>query len=254
MPRISTAERPGLSLAGDARPTEDYVAVLPDTVLVLDGATSPSPTLPSGGWYAGLLIAQLSAELKAAPDKDLAEALAAAIASVAAENGLTPGNSPSSTVSMLRWTESAVEALVLADSPIVAFGQFGADVVSDDRLVTLRDNGLLRTGADVRRRRNAGDGFWVAEADPAAAHEAVRRSWPRDEVDAVVIATDGVSIGVDEYGLFTWPEVLRLAKTRSPEAVLDAVRAAELDDPDAVRWPRAKRHDDQALVLAEFAV
>uniref|UniRef100_UPI001ABF68BF hypothetical protein n=1 Tax=Amycolatopsis circi TaxID=871959 RepID=UPI001ABF68BF len=185
--------------------------------------------------------------------QDLAPALATAITAVAKANNLHPGHAPSSTVSILRWTESEVEALVLADSPVVAFGHFGTDVVADDRLISLRNNGLLQTSADVRRRRNAEDGFWVAEADPSAAHKAVRRSWPREDVDAVLIATDGVAIGVDEYGLFDWPEVLQLAKNKGPEAVLDAVRAAENGDPHAVRWPRAKRHDDQVLVLADFA-
>ncbi|WP_020663000.1 protein phosphatase 2C domain-containing protein [Amycolatopsis benzoatilytica] len=253
MPEISTAERAGVGSDGRPRPTEDHVALLDHAVLVLDGATSPSPDLPPGGWYAGLLVDQLAGELHERPREDLGEALAGAISAVAREHRLEPGNSPSSTVSVVRWDESEVEALVLADSPVVAFGRFGTDVVSDDRLMSLRDGGFLQTGADVRRRRNAEDGFWVAEADPAAAHKAVRRSWPREDVDAVLIATDGVAIGVDEYHLFGWPEVLRLAKTEGPDAVLDAVRAAEHEDPHAVRWPRAKRHDDQVLVLADFA-
>ncbi len=252
VPEISTAERAGVGADGRPRPTEDHVALLDHAVLVLDGATSPSPDLPPGGWYAGLLVDRLAGELHDRPREDLGGALANAISAVAREHGLEPGHSPSSTVSMVRWDESEVEALVLADSPVVAFGRFGTDVVSDDRLVSLRGGGLLQTGADVRRLRNAENGFWVAEADPAAAHKAVRRSWPRADVDAVLVATDGVAVGVDEYGLFDWPEVLQLAKTDGPEAVLDVVRAAENDDPDAVRWPRAKRHDDQVLVLADF--
>ncbi|GAA3552928.1 protein phosphatase 2C domain-containing protein [Amycolatopsis ultiminotia] len=252
MPEISIAERAGVAADGRPRPTEDYVAVLDQAVLVLDGATSPSPELPSGGWYAGLLVRRLSTELRTHPREDLGVALANAIGALAREHDLLPGRSPSSTVSMLRWDESEVEALVLADSPVVAFGRFGTDPVSDDRLVSLRGGGLLQTGADVRRRRNAEDGFWVAEAEPAAAYKAVRRVWPRADVEAVLIATDGVAIGVDEYGLFDWPEVLRRARHDGPAAVLDAVRAAEEQDPGCVRWPRAKRHDDQALVLADF--
>ncbi|WP_409461615.1 protein phosphatase 2C domain-containing protein [Amycolatopsis sp. GA6-003] len=252
MPEISTAERAGVGSDGHPRPTEDHIALLDHSILVLDGATSPTPALPPGGWYAHLLRDQLAEELTTHPTQDLSQALATAITAVAKTHALTPGNSPSSTVSILRWNDTTIEALVLADSPIVAFGHFGTDVVSDDRLLSLRTNGLLQTGKDVRRRRNAEDGFWVAEADPSAAHQAVRRSWPREDVDAVLIATDGVAIGVDEYGLFTWQEVLQLAKNKGPEAVLDAVRAAENGDPHAVRWPRAKRHDDQVLVLADF--
>jgi len=35
-------------------------------------------------------------------------------------------------------------------------------------------------------------------------------------------------------------------------AVLDAVRAAETDDPDGRRWPRSKRHDDQSLAVVSW--
>jgi hypothetical protein len=153
---------------------------------------------------------------------------------------------------MLRWSANRIDGLVLADSPIVAFGQGEPDVLADDRLVSLRDKGKLRTGADVHNRRNADDGFWVAEADPAAAEQAVRRSWPRDATDAVLIASDGVAIGVDEYHLFDWRQVLEIARSRGTESVLDTVRTAEEQDPDGERWPRPKRHDDQALVLLDF--
>ena len=37
------------------------------------------------------------------------------------------------------------------------------------------------------------------------------------------------------------------------DAVLDVVRQAEVDDADCRRWPRSKRHDDQALVVVDFA-
>jgi hypothetical protein len=252
MPEIEVAEQAGVGADGNPRPTEDHVAVLDNAVLLLDGATSPRPDLPPGGWYAGLLIDELTTGLASAPDADLSAVLANAIANVAGRHGLTPGNAPSSTVAMLRWSANRIDGLVLADSPIVAFGQGEPDVLADDRLVSLRDKGKLRTGADVHNRRNADDGFWVAEADPAAAEQAVRRSWPRDATDAVLIASDGVAIGVDEYHLFDWRQVLEIARSRGTESVLDTVRTAEEQDPDGERWPRPKRHDDQALVLLDF--
>lgn len=246
------AEQAGLGADGKPRPTEDHIVVLDNAVLLLDGATSPRPELPSGGWYAGLLAEALAAGLRAEPHADLGEVLAAAIAAVARAHGLRPGESPSSTVAMLRWNDERVDGLVLADSPIVAFGQTGHEVLADDRLVALRDNGKLVTRADVQRQRNAEDGFWVAEAEPAAAGKAVRRSWPADEVHTVLLATDGVAVGVDDYRIFDWPGVLKLARAKDLTAVLETVRAAEREDPHGARWPRAKRHDDQALVLVNF--
>ena len=100
MPKIEISERAGVGLDGRPRPSEDHVVVLDNAVVVLDGATAPSPDLPSGGWYAGLLAKRLANGLCARPDGDLATLLAEAIAAVAAAHDLLPGASPSSTVAM----------------------------------------------------------------------------------------------------------------------------------------------------------
>ncbi|PXY31949.1 protein phosphatase 2C domain-containing protein [Prauserella muralis] len=253
MPHIDIAEQAGVGLDGEPRPTEDVVVTTGNAVVVLDGATEARKELPSGGWYAHRLAEQLEWRLRTDPDGDLAALLADAIAEVAAAHDLRAGHSPSSTVAMVRWTADRVDALSLADSPVVAFGRSWVEVLSDDRLSVLRHSGLLRTRAEVNRLRNHEDGFWVAEAAPEAAAHALRRSWPRVDLDAVLIATDGVSTGVDDYALFRWPGVLGLAREHGAAAVLDAVRTAERADADATRWPRPKRHDDQALALIDFA-
>ncbi|GAA4664627.1 MULTISPECIES: hypothetical protein [Amycolatopsis] len=252
MPGIKVAEQAGVGLDGRPRPTEDHVVVLDHAVVLLDGATSPSPDLPPGGWYAGLLARELARLLRERPADDLRLLLSDAIAAVAGTHQLLPGSSPSSTVAMLRWDDERVDGLVLADSPIVAFTP-DADRLADDRLALLRAAGRLGTAAEVRALRNRPEGFWVAEADPAAATQALCRTWPREALRAALLASDGVSVGVDDYRLFDWPEALRLARQHGPQAVLDAVREAETGDPAGERWPRAKRHDDQALVLVDFA-
>ena len=272
VPSIEVAERPGVGLDGAVRPSEDVVVVLPNAVVLLDGATSLDPALPSGGWYATRLARELSGRLVGYPDADLADLLAAAIKALARDQGLEPGASPSSTVALLRWNDAVVEALVLADSPVVAFTATGPHLVTDNRLASMprgagyRDRlasgagygddhlvALRRAATSMSRRRNTEGGFWVAEADPDAAHYAERASWPRADVTTVLMATDGVSCGVDTYHVFPdWAAVRDLALTKGPEAVLDVVRAAEHDDPHGTRWPRAKPHDDQALVVVDF--
>lgn len=273
MPTVEVAERAGVGPDGTVRPSEDVVAVLPNAVVLLDGATSLRPELPGGGWYASRLLGQLTGRLTGYPDADLADLLAASIRALAREAGLVPGESPSSTVAVLRWNASKVEGLVLADSPIVAVTADGPQVLADDRLARLprrpgsyrkrlRDGAgygedhlaALRTSATaVGRLRNTEGGFWVAEADPDAAYEARRASWPRAEVRRVLLASDGVACGVDDYGIFPdWSAVLDLAVANGAEAVLDAVRAAEEDDPHGTRWPRPKPHDDQALAIVDF--
>ncbi len=272
-PKIEVAERPGVGPDGAPRPSEDVVVVLPTAVLLLDGATSLDPELPSGGWYASRLAGELAGRLTGYPATDLADLLAAAIKAVAREHELEPGAAPSSTVAVLRWTDSVVEGLVLADSPIVAFTREGPSLLADSRLTSMPRGDAYRDrlaagggyGSDhvlalrssagvVGRLRNQEGGFWVAEADPDAAHYAKRATWPRESLSTVLMASDGVSCGVDTYGVFAdWSAVRDLAARSGADAVLDAVRTAERSDPDGSRWPRAKPHDDQALVLVDFA-
>lgn len=254
------------------RPSEDVAVVLPHAVLLLDGATSLRTNQRSGGWYARQLADRLAVELSATPGGDLTELLATAIRAVADAHGLVAGAAPSSTVAMVRWDNETIDALVLADSPVVAFTGAGPEVLLDDRLAAVPRSGVYRqrlragggygdrhleslrvSAAAIDSLRNRDGGFWVAEADPAAAYQAHRASWPRAEVRAVLVASDGVSCGVDDYRTFPdWSAVLDLATTRGPRAVLDEVRAAELSDPDGTRWARPKPHDDQALVLVDF--
>lgn len=265
------AEQAGVGVTGDPRPTEDRVVPFGHGVVVLDGVTSLTPGTAGGGWYAGLLGAELARRIEGDPEVDLGDVLAESIRSVATAEGLVPGRSPASTVAIARWTDDRVDALVLADSPVVAFGAAGPRVLADEHLrrlprsrpgfrTRLRDGAgygeghaeSLRAGMTATARyRNTEGGFWVAEADPAAARHAARAGWDRADTDALLLATDGVSCGVDDYGLFDWSQVLGLARAEGPGAVLAAVRQAELEDPDGVRWPRPKRHDDQALVLVD---
>jgi hypothetical protein len=273
VPVVEVAERPGVGLDGKVRPSEDVVVVLPNAVALLDGATSLRPGLRSGGWYASRLAGELAGRLTGYPSMDLADLLAAAIRAVARENALTPGESPSSTVALARWNDEVVEGLVLADSPVVAVTADGVRVLEDDRIARLPRRGpsyrdglregtgygdshlaALRTSAAaVGRLRNTDGGFWVAEADPDAAHEARRARWPRAAVRRLLLASDGVACGVDDYRIFPdWSAVDALAGEKGPEAVLDAVRTAEESDPDGTRWPRPKVHDDQAMAVVDF--
>ncbi|TDQ05531.1 protein phosphatase 2C domain-containing protein [Labedaea rhizosphaerae] len=273
MTDIQTAQLAGTGVDGVIRPTEDVVVSLGTSVVLLDGATSLRPGLPSGGWYAATLAAQLGTELTTHPELGLEDILARAIAELARRHGLRPGASASSTVAMLRWTAEVVEALVLADSPIVAFTSDGVQLVADERLASLPRRGSyrdrLRSGGgygtehasalrESARRfdalRNAEGGFWVAEADPDAAYHAITARWPREQVRAVLMASDGMSCGVEDYGLFAdWSAVLESVRTQGAQAVLRQVRDAERGDPDGTRWPRPKVHDDKTLVLVDWA-
>ena len=68
-----------------------------------------------------------------------------------------------------------------------------------------------------------------------------------------MLATDGVTIGIDTYGTPpTWPDALALVEEHGAAALLDVIHETEDTDPDARRWPRSKRHDDKALAVVAF--
>ncbi|MCS7483077.1 protein phosphatase 2C domain-containing protein [Umezawaea endophytica] len=238
---IRTAER-----AAPGHLSEDRVFTTANAVVVLDGVTSTRPPDNNGAWYAQTLGEELLNLLTS--DDDLADLLATAITRIVARHDLTPGDSPASTVAITRWTHEKIDTLVLADSPIITFGRT-TTVIADTRLAALRPI----TRDQVPLLRNRPHGYWVAEADPTAAHQAKRKTLPRADVEKVIIATDGVSCAVDDYQIFeSWQSVLDLITADGPEAVLDQIRAAELSDPTHTRWPRPKTHDDQALALIDF--
>lgn len=228
--KIETAEQ-----GAPGRVTEDRIRVLPNAVVVLDGVTSRTrPPNRNGGWYATQLADELARLINDTdPLKDL---LAQAITNLVAQHDLVPGDSPSATAAIVRWTDETIDALVLCDTPVVAFGQT-THVLEDTRLEDLRPD------PDILAWKNKPGGYWVAEAEPVAAHQALTASWPRAEIRKVIVATDGVSCGVSKYGLFSWEELEELPLGE----VLDRIREAERGDSEHKRWPRYKTHDDQAI-------
>jgi hypothetical protein len=258
---ILTAERPNGS-----RPSEDRIFTTEHAVIVLDGASQPDRSLHDGGWLADQLGSDLANHLRHEPAADLVPALASSIRRVAENHDLEPGHSPSTTVAIVRWDASAVDVLVLCDSPVIVADRRGhLHQIRDDRLATVTASldrpdrfdaetpgAWRRLVAGQRRERNRPGGYWVAEADPDAAHHAVRASWPADEVSIILAMTDGVSIGVDRYGIPPdWATAIELAAD-DPNRLVDAIHDAEAADPLGERWPRSKRHDDKALAVLRF--
>jgi hypothetical protein len=256
-----TAER-----SNGTHPSEDRIFTTRNAVIVLDGASQPDPSLRDGGWLADQLGTNLANHLRHEPGADLARALADSIRRVAEGHHLQPGESPSTTVAIVRWDASTVHVLVLCDSPVIVADRRGrVHQVRDDRLATVtaaldRPNRFNAEAPDAwrslvggqRRERNRPGGYWVAEADPEAAHHAVTASWPADEVAVILAMTDGVSVGVDRYGIPPdWATAVELASDH-PARLVDAIHDAEAGDPLGERWPRSKQHDDKALAVLRF--
>ncbi|WP_405968942.1 protein phosphatase 2C domain-containing protein (plasmid) [Streptomyces sp. NBC_00015] len=268
-------------LSGGGRPSEDRIVQAPGAVIVLDGVSTVSDKEHRGGWYAEVLGNQVASVLAGNPDADLRHVLEQAIAAIVREHSLIAGSSPAATVSIVRHRDETIDALVLADTPVIARTVRGElDPVHDDRLAQLvsvrpeyeecrkwlqagrgftapEHRALLQKlrAYQLRHLNNhAPGGYWVAEAVPEAARYAVVRSWPTAGIADILVMTDGVSAGVEEYGLYpTWDAMARACLAGSPATVVRAIQDAEADDPDGRRWPRYKVSDDKALAYLRFA-
>ncbi|WP_018255989.1 protein phosphatase 2C domain-containing protein [Salinispora mooreana] len=250
--------------AMEAAPTstnEDRFAVGDGWALVLDGAGRYPGE--SGGcvhpvaWVVERLTAHLSACLPH-PDRPLTTIVRSAIKATMADHGptcdITDPLSPGATGAVARVGKDQVEWLVLGDAAVVIDqGANGCTSIVDDRVDHLPDapvvEGRVRTysPAYVATVRNQPNGFWVLGAVPDAADHALVGSLPRRSVDQVLLCSDGVSRLTERYA-WTWREVFDLHATSGPEALIRAVRTAELDDPNPRRW-RGKRHDDATVVV-----
>ncbi|MCG8919258.1 hypothetical protein L6E12_26130 [Actinokineospora sp. PR83] len=252
-------------LAG-GRSNQDQVVLMPNAVAVLDGASAFRPVPVDPGTYAETLGANIFAALKEDQDQDLRTALAHAIRCTAQALQLHPGHSPSATVSIVRVNDTTIDTLVLGDSPIMLPNK----TLIDDRLDSL---GLPESAAyrerlahgggydDTHRdtlstlqikqaqRRNTPGGYWIAEADPAAAAHALTAEHPRGSVPWCILTTDGAYDPLTHLGLDDWPTIAT-HNDHQLANLLGTCHAWEATtDPTGSHLPRAKRHDDKTLVV-----
>jgi hypothetical protein len=251
-------------------PNEDAVLVDGDTVVLLDGATARTDTGCVHGtqWYAQ----QLAAAIINHDDLLPVEALASGITTVAGAHRATcdlrhPAT-PSAAVAIVQQEEGWLNWLVLGDTTLVVqrAGQQPL-VVTDDRVERTavverataaglpigshdKAHALLTMKHRELELRNQPGGYWVAAADPAVAQHALVGQLPAQQVQAVALLTDGAARAVT-FGLLDWPGVLQVLAVDGPQALLERVRAAELGDPAAHRWPRNKASDDATVVYIE---
>jgi hypothetical protein len=257
----------------DDRPNEDFPAALPDCAVLLDGAGGPAE-MPSGclhgtGWYVRQLGVRLLAWMGGRPGAPLVGLLADGIDEVAALHAgscdLSAPGTPSTTVVMARLRPDGLEYLVLGDSTLLIDRDGRAPtVLTDQRIeqVAVAEQAAMNalpTGTPEhfearvryvgrqRELRNRPDGYWITSADPAAAEQAYTGLETAEGLRSITLLSDGAT-RFAEFSLGDWPDLLGVLATGGIGALFEQIRAAEASDPDGARWPRAKRHDDAAVV------
>lgn len=250
---------------------QDRVLVSERAVVVLDGVTGTDNVVDVVD-YVDALGARLIKLLDGEPERSLPDVVTIALADLVTDLGVAVGRCPAATIAMARDTGSAVEVLVLCDSPVYVATETGTHRLWDSRLADLpavnRQAALDRLAdgsgfdethrqlqvamqADKARWRNQVNGYWIAEADPRAGQNAVVRTFPTTSVRWCALLTDGADepirhLGIDIDAVASYDEralAELLARLHSWEAH---------DDPDARRLPRFKRHDDKTIAVMDF--
>ncbi|MCR3720171.1 MULTISPECIES: protein phosphatase 2C domain-containing protein [Prauserella salsuginis group] len=265
--RIHTAQLP------DTARSQDRVFTTDRAVAVLDGASPFAPVDVSTGAYVDALGNGISDQLRASPDIAVADAVAHAIAAAADELGIEGDASPSSTVTVLRHADDRIDLYVLGDSTIYYGDDHACHELADHRLDELHlperaeyrrrlahghgyDDTHRELLADLqreqRKHRNIEGGYWIAEADPSAAHHAFERSVPTGDITWAVLATDGAYEPLAHLGLDDWRKVSRMDDASIASLLQRCETWLKQSDPEGATLPRSKVADDMTIAAVDL--
>ncbi|HEY4964517.1 MAG TPA: protein phosphatase 2C domain-containing protein [Candidatus Saccharimonadales bacterium] len=117
----------------------------------------------------------------------------------------------------------------------------------------LKDERMQAQIKSKRSESNVTYGVLNGEADAA---EFVRTTTiPAEGVSKVILLSDGLFIPKENpSGEDSWDEIARLESEGGIKAVLDYVRSIESTDPDCIRYPRFKQHDDASGAVLDLRV
>ncbi|WP_198958269.1 MULTISPECIES: PP2C family serine/threonine-protein phosphatase [Amycolatopsis] len=245
----------------------DKIFVTPHAVILLDGASAFVPVPVPASAYADYLGRLLADALTADPAADLQEILAEGIKATAAHYDLRAGESPSSTVTIARERDEHLDLLLLGDNTVILPG---GEILTDDRIDRLdleprrkyRERLAAGHGYDDEHRallrelqtqqaqyRNKPGGYWIAEADPLVARQAVLTARSLSDTRWFVIASDGAYNVMEHLNLVDWADYAKL-DGRGLITLLHHCQEWEENDGTARRMPRAKKHDDKSIAVA----
>ena len=156
---------------------------------------------------------------------------------------------------------------MLGDSPIYYGNGTQNGQLVDDRLSTIaipqRDRyvsqlvagqgydthhheALAALQREQSRHRDIPGEYWIAEADPTAAEQAVTRMLDPTSIAWAVLASDGAADVIDITG-HSWADVAQFNAGQLTELLRRLHEWEATTDPDGRTLPRAKHHDDKTI-------
>lgn len=194
-----------------------------------------------------------------------------AVESVTRQAQLSSSETPSCTIAVARAIGANIELSSLCDSFAVAKLVDGTYVVVQnnappiDALLNQYMGQMLGQGmtfdaaraeivkilrAERPRLMNQPGGYWVFANDPSVGEHAVTQSIPADQIEAILLATDGFGRVFDLFGAVRGPEaLLDLAKRDGLPEVQRLLRRLELMPGSMRRRPRPSVQDDATAIL-----
>lgn len=185
--------------------------------------------------------------------------------------GTTSTGAPSCAIAIARECAGEIELSSLCDSFAVARLVDGTYVVVQnnappvDTMLNEYMGQLLEQGMSVEEARveifkilsverprlmNRPGGYWVFADDPGVGREAVTASIPVDQVDAILLATDGFGRLFDLFGAVGGPEeLLELAVRDGLPELHRLLRRLELTPGSMRLHPRPSIQDDATAIL-----
>lgn len=254
---------------GSGQRNEDCLVLDRDTYGVFDGATSLDGGCFEGGASGGSMASSIAGQVFACSDRPLvrlaaeandaiADAMTRCRIDVSRRCGLW-----STSAAVVRLTDEGIEWFRTGDAQIVFVDDSGGFTVADGRddhdyptLRMIKEKGrfhpdvqdLIRT---VRLGMNRDYG--VLNGEREAEDFFLSGVQPARGVRTVLLFTDGLDIPDETpQRRKDYSHLVDLARARGLHGLRDHVRGLQSADPDMVRFPRFKRHDDMAAIALHF--
>ncbi len=103
-----------------------------------------------------------------------------------------------------------------------------------------------------RNRYNHGDGAWVLAPDRRCAAHAKKAQFGAEAGMIVLLASDGFTALISDYGLYDAAGLVDAAMTRGLAALMAELRATEANDPTGKIFARYKKSDDATAILLQI--
>ncbi|WP_303754549.1 hypothetical protein [Enterococcus sp. S86.2] len=256
---------------------EDFVYGNDTFGFILDGASGLGDNYLAGmsdaqvfsHFIGGQLITLLANE-KMATSRALMQAVTSFAQNYRKELGkLTPDLWPSATFSCYRKIGTEMEFSWLGDSPITAFLNqqmrtfYDRTVPQNDQRIVSTFHQLLKKGETIeaakaavtkdlvknRQTKNTPNGYAILDPSPIGIARLSQKSVPADQLEKIVITSDGFYRLVDTFNECTPHQLGHFQDYGTLVAACDHLRKLEGEDAKLLTYPRFKQSDDASVLV-----